>query len=123
MASIRIAVASPTPNCLNISIESVAKTAKTPTMTIAALVTTPAVELMPVRDRLVGGRAPLDGLTDPAEQEHVVVHREPEQDHKQKQRDDRVDPARRREAEEAAAEAVLEDEHQHAVGGARPRAG
>ena len=47
----------------------------------------------------------------------MVVHREPEQDHEQQQGDDRVDPARRGEAEETAAEAVLEDEHQHAVGG------
>ena len=47
VASIRIAAASPTPNCLKISIESVAKTAKTQTITIAALVTTPAVVLIP----------------------------------------------------------------------------
>jgi hypothetical protein len=47
VASIRIAAASPTPNCLKISIESVAKTEKTQTITIAALVTTPAVVLIP----------------------------------------------------------------------------
>src|SRR6266545_7302517 len=47
VASIRIAVASPTPNCLKNSIESVAKIAKTLTMMIAALVTTPAVDLIP----------------------------------------------------------------------------
>ena len=47
VASIRIAAASPTPNCLKISIESVAKTAKTQTITSAALVTTPAVVLIP----------------------------------------------------------------------------
>ena len=48
--------------------------------------------LDPVRDRLVGGQAALDRLTDPAQQEDVVVHREPEQDHEQEQRDNRVDP-------------------------------
>src|SRR4051794_29834464 len=47
VASSRIAVASPTPNCLKNSIESVAKIEKTATMTIAALVTTPALDLMP----------------------------------------------------------------------------
>src|ERR671935_523001 len=47
VASIRIATASPTPNCLNIKIDSVPKTENTPTMTTAALVTTPAVDLIP----------------------------------------------------------------------------
>jgi hypothetical protein len=43
----RIATASPTPICLNSSRLSVAKTANTATITTAALVTTPAVLLMP----------------------------------------------------------------------------
>ena len=47
VASIRIAAARPTPNCFRIIACSVAKIAKTPTMTIAALVTTPAVVLIP----------------------------------------------------------------------------
>ena len=47
VASIRIATASPTPNCLKIIIPSVANTENTATMTIAALVTAPAVCLMP----------------------------------------------------------------------------
>ena len=47
MASIRIAIASPTPNCLKNGIESAAKIANTATMTAAALVTTPAVDLIP----------------------------------------------------------------------------
>ena len=46
----------------------------------------------------------------------MVVHREPEQDHEQEQRDHRVDPGGRAEAEEVLADAVLEDEHEHAVG-------
>ena len=45
VASIRTAVARPTPICLNIMNESVAKTANTPTITMAALVMTPDVDL------------------------------------------------------------------------------
>jgi hypothetical protein len=47
VASIRIAAARPTPNCLKNSSDSVAKTAKTQTITIAALVTTFAVVRIP----------------------------------------------------------------------------
>jgi hypothetical protein len=47
VASIRTAAASPRPNCLKKGAYRVPKTAKTATMTIAALVTTPAVDLMP----------------------------------------------------------------------------
>jgi hypothetical protein len=47
VASIRIAGARPTPNCLKIIACRAAKIAKTPTITIAALVTTPAVVLIP----------------------------------------------------------------------------
>ena len=47
MASIRTAAASPTPNCFMSMNESVAKIENTPTITIAAAVTTPAVDLMP----------------------------------------------------------------------------
>ena len=41
-------------------------------------------------DRL--GAGAVDRLADPAEDEHVVVHREAEQDHEQEQRHHRVDP-------------------------------
>src|SRR6266487_72185 len=47
VASIRTAAAKPTPNCFNKSNDSVMKTEKTSTITIAALVTTPAVVLIP----------------------------------------------------------------------------
>ena len=47
VASSRTATAAPTPNCLMSSTERVAKSPKTPTITMAALVTTPAVLLMP----------------------------------------------------------------------------
>ena len=43
-----MAVASPTPNCLKSSIESIPKIEKTATITSAALVTTPAVDLIPL---------------------------------------------------------------------------
>ena len=46
VASSRTAKARPTPICLNIMNESVPKIANTPTMTTAALVTTPAVLLI-----------------------------------------------------------------------------
>jgi hypothetical protein len=47
VASISTAVARPTPNCFSITTDSVAKIEKTKTITIAALVTTPAVVLIP----------------------------------------------------------------------------
>ena len=117
VASSRIAVASPTPNILKNSIESVPKIAKTQTITIAALVTTPAVDLIPCAIASLGAGAAVERLADPADDEDVVVHREPEQDHEQQQRHDRVDAGGGAEAEQPLAEAVLEDEHQHAVGG------
>ena len=73
--------------------------------------------LDPLRDRLVHGRAAVEPLPDPADDEDVVVHRKAEQDHEQEQRHDRLDPVRGASAEEALADAVLEDEHEHAVGG------
>ena len=47
VASMRTATARPTPNCLKIIACSVPKIEKTATITIAALVTTPAVDLTP----------------------------------------------------------------------------
>ena len=47
VASISTAAASPTPNCFIMISESVAKIENTNTITIAALVTTPAVDLIP----------------------------------------------------------------------------
>jgi len=43
----------------------------------------------------------------------VVVHREPEQDHEQQWRHDGCDARGRTEAQQALAEAVLEDQHEH----------
>jgi hypothetical protein len=47
VASIRIAVARPTPSCLKMIDERIAKIPKTATITIAALETVLAVDLMP----------------------------------------------------------------------------
>ena len=46
----------------------------------------------------------------------MIVHREPEQDHEQQERDHGRDAGRVGEAEQALAEAVLKDQHEHAVG-------
>ena len=48
VASIRIAAASPTPSCFISNVDSVPKMANTPTITTAALVTTPADRVMPL---------------------------------------------------------------------------
>ena len=95
VASMRIAAARPTPIILKSSIPSVAKIENTATITIAALVTTPAVALIPCGDRVVGAHAAVVGLADAAEDQHVVVHREAEQDHEQEQRQPVGDPADR----------------------------
>ena len=70
-----------------------------------------------VGDRLVRALPATDRLADPADDEHVVVHREAEEDHEQQQRHHGLDPVRGADAEQALADAVLEDEHEHAVGG------
>ena len=57
-------------------------------------------------------------LADAAEQEDLVVHRQPEHDRQQQRRGHRVHVAQRLEAGEAVQPAPLEDGHQHAVGGA-----
>ena len=64
----------------------------------------------------VAGRAP--ALVDAAEQEHLVVHREPEQHAEQEDRDPGVDALDLREAQQIGADALLEDEHEDPVGGA-----
>ena len=48
----------------------------------------------------------------------MVVHRQAEQDHEQEQRQPRLDRAGALEAEQLLAVALLEDQHEHAVGGA-----
>ena len=62
------------------------------------------------------------GLLDPGEDEHVVVHREPEQDREDEDRDERLDRAGL-EPEQLRAVAVLEHEHEQAEAPRRSRAG
>ena len=57
-------------------------------------------------------------LLDPAHQEHLVVHRQPEQHREEEERHPGVDHVRVLEAEQAGAVAVEEDERQQAVRGA-----
>ena len=94
VASMRIAADRPTPIIFISSMLSVAKIANTETITAAALVTTPAVSAMPRSDREAGRQAALHVLADPAQHEHVVVHRQPDQDHHHEQRDPVDDEAR-----------------------------
>ena len=72
-------------------IDSVAKTEKTATMITAALVITPALLAMPPTTACAVVAPRAAQLADPAQQEHVVVHAEPEQEHEEEQRDPRHD--------------------------------
>ena len=108
VASSRIAADRPTPIIFISIIDSVAKIANTDTMTAAALVTTPAVSLTPRSTASRVGSPLGDVLTDPAEHEHVVVHRQADQDHHHEQRDPVDDEARAGEVERPGERAVLE---------------
>ena len=66
VASIRTATASPTPSCLKMSSERVAKIANTAIITTAALVTTPAVVLIPCATASSRRHSAVEGLADPA---------------------------------------------------------
>ena len=109
VASSAIATARPTPICLNSIIDSVAKIENTATITIAALVTTPAVALMPCATALSVAHPAVDRLADPADDEHVVVHAQAEEDHEQEQRQPGRDPADGLEVQQVLEVAVLED--------------
>ena len=101
VASIRTATARPMPISLKSRKLSVTKTEKTTTITIAALVTVPAVVEIPWRTASVVLMPLQVGLADPREDEDVVVHREAEQDHEQEQRQPRRDASVGLEAEQA----------------------
>ena len=90
VASIRIAAARPKPSCFMSTVESVTKIANTATITVAAAVTTPAVDLIPCATAS-SVEAAVVGLPDAAQDEHVVVHREAEEDHEHEQREPRGD--------------------------------
>ena len=82
---------------------------------IAALVTVPAVRRMP-RETASSVESPrVVQLLDPAEDEHVVVHREPEEDDEEEHRQPRRDRVVGGEVEDALCPVVLEDQHEQAV--------
>ena len=115
VASSSTATARPTPICLMSSVESVAKIANTATITSAALVTVLAVVRIPRSTASCGREAAVDELADPAEDEDVVVHREPEEHGEEEERQPGDDAAVRVEAEHALQVALLEDPDEHAV--------
>ena len=72
----------------------------------------------PERDRVVGRPRLRVALADAAEQEDLVVHREPEEDGEEEERHPRLDDGDLLEAEELVPDALDEDEHEQPVGGA-----
>ena len=115
VASTATATAMPTPNCLIVGSSTRMKAEKTLTMISAAdVITRPVVaDALDDRGRVVLRALP--GLLDVRHQEHLVVHREPEEDREHQQRDVGDDRHLAGEADEADADAVLEDR------GSRPR--
>ena len=70
-------------------------------------------------DGLLGRSGPVVLLAHPGEQEHLVVHREPEQEREHEDRDEVPDRAGRGDAvDQVGAVALLPEQHQEAVGGA-----
>ena len=80
VASIRIDAARATPIIFISSMLRVMKMANTETITAAALVITPAVSVMPRSTASRAGQAAYGVLPDAGQDEHVVVHRQPDQD-------------------------------------------
>ena len=76
-------------------------------MISAAPVISRAVEPIPNRDGAVVVARLAVALADPAQQEHLVVHREPEEHAEQEQRHPRLDEVDLLEAEQLVADAVL----------------
>ena len=87
-------------------------------MISAAPVMRRAVEPTPKATASVVSPVCVVALADPAEQEDLVVHREPEEDGEEEERHPGLDRVRLLEAEQLGADALLEDEHEQAVGGA-----
>ena len=118
VASISSATATPKPICWNMIRSPRAKPENTATMISAAPVMIRAVEPTPNMTASVVSPRLVVALADPAEQEHLVVHREPEEHGEEEQRHPRLDRVRLLEPEQVGAEALLEDEHEQAVRGA-----
>ena len=94
-----------------------AKPAKTAMMMSAAPVMSRAVEPTPKATEPGGVAGLRVALLDPAEQEHLVVHREAEEDGEEEERHPGLDRVDLLEAEELVPDALLEDEHEQSVGG------
>ena len=91
------------------------KLENTQTMISAAEVITLPVEARPSTTALLGVAGLLVVLLDLREQEHLVVHREPEQDREHQQRHVAHDRRGALEPDQGCAVALLEHERHHAV--------
>ena len=115
VASMRIAEAMPTPMTLRTTSGLGMKAANTATMIAAAAVMTRPVPARPSSDRaaVVAGAQP--GLAHPADQEDLVVHRQPEQHREHQHRDERRQRRLGVDADQLAGPAALQDERDDAV--------
>jgi hypothetical protein len=95
----KIATASPRPNSCSPTIE-------------------PARPLEALRHRLGVREALVPELAHARDEEDLVVHREPEEHREEEDRDPRLDLVELVQPDEVGADPVLEDDHDHAVGGA-----
>ena len=80
VASTSTAVASPTPNIFTTALSGITKDVKTATMISAAAVISCPVSARPRRTAVTMLAGPLVVLVERGEQEHLVVHGQPEQD-------------------------------------------
>ena len=94
VASISNATATPKPICWNMTRSPIAKPRNTATMISAAPVMIRAVEATPCSDGLLVSPARVVPLADPAEQEHLVVHRQPEEHREEEERHPGLDRVR-----------------------------
>ena len=78
---------------------------------------TRAVPAKPLDDRVVVADPGLAALLDLRQQEHLVVHREAEEDREHQQRHEGDDRDLAVEPDQLEADALLEDQDQHPVGG------
>ena len=113
VASMRTATASAKPTSLMTRSSPATNPAKT-TMTISGRRRDdPTRPLQAEPDRLVVGQPGVVQLLDPGEQEDLVVHRQTEPERDDEGDDIGLDPARRREAEQAVQVPVLEHPDEH----------
>ena len=116
-ASSRMADASPTPNSAMIRWPPKTKAMKTQIMMIAAAVMTRPVAAWPrlTASRLSLGAQPF--LMDTADEEYLIVHREPEQDRQHDGRQERLDRPSRARSERRGSPTPLEHRNDDPEGG------